>query len=89
MPKNKPRYLRLAVKYDAPGVSPRKVLNALLLSIQNGDYDYPHNWRVAIGWTNKPGGELKWGEWTKEMTTSAQSSEGFDIAVAEYLENQL
>lgn len=89
MPKNKPRYLRLQVKYSAPGVSRKEILQTLLDSIRRGDYEYPKSWRVAIGWSNNPNAELKWGEWRREMLDSAESSDGWDIAVAQYLENQL
>ena len=89
MPKNKPRRLWLKIKFDAPGASRRDVIQYLLESIKRGNYVYPRQWRVALGWSNKEHGELKWGEWTKEMRKSAQSSEGFDYAVRSYLENQL
>jgi hypothetical protein len=88
--KNKPRYLRLGLKTSVPaGVSDRKIIKTLLDSIRRGDYTYPEGWRVAIGWSNHKDKELRWGEWTKEMKQSAQSSPGFDISVAAYLENQL
>ena len=89
MPKNKPRRLWLKIKYSAPGASKKQVMKRLIQSIRQGDYDYPDNWRVAIGWSNKQDGALKWGEWTREMIQSAQSSEGWDIAVMQYLESQL
>lgn len=88
MPKNRPRYLRLQVRFDAPGVSPKTVNDTLLASIRRGDYEYPRGWRVAIGWSNHQSAPLRWGEWTKEMKQSAASSPGFDIAVAAYLEGQ-
>jgi hypothetical protein len=87
--KPKTRRLWLKVKYDAPGVSRQDVLKTLMHSIDNRDYIYPSAWRVALGWSNKENVTLKWGEWTKEMTKSAQSSEGFGYAVLQYLENQL
>lgn len=87
--KNNSRRLWLKVKFDAGTTPPKQVLHALLKSIDRGDYEYPKKWRVALGWSNKENGALKWGEWTKEMTASAQSSEGFQFAVRDYLENQL
>lgn len=87
--KSNSRRLWLKVKFDAPGASDELVLRTLLQSIKNGTYDYPRGWRVALGWSNKENGALKWGEWTKEMTASAQSSEGFAFAVQSYLEGQL
>jgi hypothetical protein len=87
--RRKTRRLWLKVKFDAPGVTRADVKKALIESIQRGDYEYRSTWRVALGWSNKENGALKWGEWTKEMTASAQSSEGFEYAVLQYLENQL
>jgi len=86
--RRKTRRLWLKVKFDAP-VGIVQVLETLIKSIDRGDYIYPSNWRVALGWSNKENGALRWGEWTKEMTASAQSSEGFEFAVRDYLENQL
>ena len=89
MPRRKSRRLWLQVKFNNVGSASRyDVLTTLLRSIEAGDYVYSRGWRVALGWSNKENGELKWGEWTKEMRRSAQSSEGFDFAVADYLESQ-
>lgn len=87
--RRKTRRLWLKVKYDAGSASKELVLRTLLHSIDKGDYIYPQAWRVALGWSNKENGQLKWGEWTKEMTASAESSEGFEYAVQSYLESQL
>jgi hypothetical protein len=87
--KPRSRRLWLKIKYSAPGSSPKTVIRTLLKSIDNGDYEYPARWRVALLWSNKENGELRAGEWTKEMTASAQSSEGFEFAVRSYLEGQL
>ncbi len=89
MAKNKTRPLWLQIKFDAPGAYPNQVKKTLLQSIRHGDYVYPSKWRVALGWSNKPDGELRWGEFTREMLASRESSPGFDAAVASYLENQL
>jgi hypothetical protein len=87
--RRKTRRLWLQIKFDAKGTPHKDVIATLLSSIERGDYKYPQQWRVALGWSNKENGALKWGEWTKEMTASAQSSEGFEYAVRDYLENQL
>jgi hypothetical protein len=87
--RRKTRRLWLKVKFDAPGVSDRKVIETLLASIDRGDYEYPRGWRVALLWSNKENGTMRVGEWTKEMRASAQSSEGFQFAVRDYLENKL
>lgn len=87
--KNNSRRLWLQIKVKAPGTSRRNAVVTLIRSIHKGDYRYPSNWRVALGWSNKENGALKWGEFTSEMRKSASSSSGFDIAVEAYLENQL
>jgi hypothetical protein len=92
MPKNKPRRLWLQLRSDTPGASDKEVIDMLVQSISNGDYDYrtAHpTWRVAIGWKNKENVPFKWGEFRREMEQSAQSSPGFDYAVMEYLRSQL
>jgi hypothetical protein len=88
MPKNRPRYLRLSLRSDTPGASEKTVLDTLMAAIQRGDYEYPKEWRVAIGWSNKPEADLRWGEFTAEMRKSAASSPGWDIAVLNYQEGQ-
>ena len=88
MTKVRTRRLWLHIKYDAPGASRKKVLDTLLRSTQNGTYTYPRKWRVALGWSNSANGALRWGEFTREMKASAQSSDGFDKAVIQYLRNQ-
>jgi hypothetical protein len=87
--RRKTRRLWLKVKFDAPGASNELILKSLINSIDNGDYWYPKSWRVAILWSNKEDGELKKGEWTKELRKCAQSSEGFQFAVRDYLKSQL
>jgi len=87
--RTKTRRLWLHIRADAPGVSKNVLLTTLLDSIRRGNYQYPAKWRVALGWKNKPYAEFKWGEFTQEMKASAQSSPGFDIAVAQYLESKL
>ena len=85
----KTRRLWLHIRADAPGVSNRVLIETLLESIRRGDYAYPKSWKVGLGWKNKPYVEFKWGEFTREMKASAESSPGFDIAVAQYLESRL
>jgi len=85
--KNRTRQLWLQIKFDAPGASRREVLKTLLSSVHRGDYIYPKRWRVALGWSNKENGELRWGEFTTEMKNSRNSSPGFDMTVIQYLEN--
>jgi hypothetical protein len=83
------RRLWLQIKFSAPNTYRDDVKNTLIRSIVKGDYQYPKRWRVAIGWSNKSEGEMKWGEFTQEMKNSRESSPGFDAAVLSYLENQL
>lgn len=89
MAKSTPRRLWLKVKFKAGGASRKMVLETLLRSIHKGDYKYPKRWRVALEWSNNEQGKLKIGEWEREMTKSAESSTGWDIAVAQYLQDQL
>ncbi len=85
----KTRRLWLHIRADAPGVSNKVFIETLLESIRRGDYIYPKEWKVGLGWKNKPYVEFRWGEFTKEMIASSRSSPGFDIAVAQYLESGL
>ena len=88
----KSRPLRLQVKFSAPGLSRETVLLHLIDSIKRGDYNYRTihtRMRVAIGWSNRASGDLKWGEFRAEMQKSSESSFGFDSAVRAYLESQL
>lgn len=82
----KTRRLWLHVKAFAPGVPKSQVINTLIESIEHGNYKYPRTWKVGIGWRNSQYGPMRWGEFTKEMKKSRQSSPGFDEAVLDYLE---
>jgi hypothetical protein len=86
MAKTKPRFLRLKIRAMATSVTKKALIDYLIASINRGDYKYPRHWRVVLGWSNSPDGDLKWGEFTTEMKKSAQSSPGWDIAVTNYLE---
>lgn len=84
------RRLWLQIKFNAPGVSPRKVARTLIESIRRGDYEYPEEWNVVISWKNKLFADMKTpGEFTEEMKMSAKSSTGWDSAVIRYLERKL
>lgn len=85
----KPRRLWLQIKAKAPGSSRRNVIVQLIRSIHKGDYRYPKEWRVQLSWSNRENGEMRKGEFTREMKQSRQSSPGFDMAVEAYLESQL
>jgi hypothetical protein len=88
--RTKTRRLWLKVFYDVPKDIPRReILNTLLRGIRDRTYSYPRSWRVALQWKNKQMASMRTGEWTNEMQNSAESSSGFDAAVASYLENQL
>lgn len=92
MAKTKSRRLWLQIKFS-PNIteSRRVILDELLKSIDRGDYNYHKKhpaWRIALGWSNRENDEMKWGEFTEEMTASAQSSEGFEFAIRDYLESQ-
>lgn len=83
--RNKTRRLWLHIKFYAPQTSESEVIRTLRNSIARGDYRYPRGWKVAIGWRNSLRGDMKWGEFTHEMTNSRKSSSGFEDAVDEYL----
>lgn len=89
MPRKNPkeRKLWLQVFFSAPGATKDEVRETLIRSIERGDYVYPENWRVAIFWRNKEEAPMRRGEFTRELNKSAQSSEGFDMAVIRYLRN--
>lgn len=82
------RRLWLHVKIYAPGVSKREAINTLVDSIERGDYRYPRTWKVAIGWRNSPRGQMRWGEFTREMRNSRASSPGFDETVLDYFDRR-
>ena len=77
----------MQIFFDAPVATKDEVRDTLIRSIEKGDYVYPENWRVAIFWRNKETAEMKKGEFTREMNKSAQSSDGWDLAVIRYLRN--
>lgn len=88
MAKTKSRDLWLEIKFVAPGATKQEVKETLIRSIQNGTYQYPRSWRVAIYWRNKFDAPMKSGEFTKEMEDSRFSSAGWDKAVTAYLERK-
>jgi len=84
--RNKTRRLWLNIKFKIPaGVSRETVLRTLIDSVKRGEYTYPEEWKVALGWKNSLFAGMKWGEFTAEMKQSAKSSKGFDLAVLNYL----
>lgn len=85
MPK-KSRRLWLNVKWKIKHKpSTGTVVRRLVESIENGTYDLPKTYKVAIGWKNKEEAPMKWGPWKEEMLASSASSSGWDAAVLEYL----
>lgn len=88
MAKVRTRKLWLKVFFDVPENVPRKkIIDTLIRSIHRGDYRYPRSWTVVVEWRNSATAEMRKGEWTSEMTASAQSSNGFDKAMIHYLED--
>lgn len=87
--KDKTRRLWLNVRWKiAHKPSRETILKRLLESVENGTYDLPKSYKVQLGWRNKELAAMKWGEWKSELTDSAGSSDGFDLAVISYLKGQ-
>ena len=87
MSKNKRRRLWIKVLFKVPlGVSRATVKETLLRSVASRTYELPVGWQVILQWRNKESAPMKSGPWRRELTASARSSEGFDIAVTNYLE---
>jgi hypothetical protein len=82
--KQRKLWMRLRAK-TPPGVTPNDVKRTLIASIERGDYTYPDNWYVQILWRNREDVPMKEGEFTYEMNKSAQSSDGWDRVVLNYL----
>lgn len=93
MAKVRVRRLWLNVIVDPESVSPkyskRDVLKILRRSITRGDYELPRGWRVVLEWRNKADQKMRAGEWTTELERSAESSDGFDQTVLDYLDRKL
>lgn len=90
MAKVRVRKLWLRVRYDIPkDVTEQRIIRTLIRSIERGDYRLPRGWHVVIEWRNKFDSPMRRGEWRAELEASAESSDGFDKAVINYLENQI
>ena len=89
MSKVRTRKLWLKLRFNIPKDVPKsKIIETLKRSIRRGDYKIPRSWHVVIEWRNSETAEMRRGEWTSEMTASAESSPGFDTVVTHYLEDQ-
>ena len=87
MSKTKKRRLWLKVIFKVPeGISRATIKQILLQSVRSKTYALPTGWQVILQWRNKESAPMKSGPWRAELTASARSSEGFDIAVISYLE---
>lgn len=90
MAKRQPRRLWLNVRaHGVKGITREQFIKRLIQSISDGSYVIPSSWKVTLEWRNTKRGEMKEGSWTHEMRQSAKSSDGWDIAVAEYLRRKL
>ena len=89
MSKNKTRRLWLNIKAEGVTVSKQEFVRVLIESIREGDYKIPEGWNVTLEWRNKERGRNKSGPWTEEMAKSAESSDGFDKAVTDWLRRKL
>lgn len=89
MPKRRRRlWIGLEVVSVPKGVTRGLLLDVLKESIRTGKYTLPDGWAVNLRWRNSERAQMKSGNWTDELTASADSSEGFNMAVLDYLEGQ-
>jgi hypothetical protein len=89
MPKERKRRLWLNVRAENISVTRQEFIRALLESIKAGDYKLPRGWKVYIEWRNTKTGRMKIGPWREELEESAESSDGFDKAVTDWLRRKL
>ena len=89
MRKEKLRRLWLNVKQEGVKVSRNQFIKRLLKSIDDGTYKLPKTWKVTLLWRNKEDAPMREGPWEEEMKRSAESSEGWDLAVASYLKGKI
>ena len=89
MSKKKPRRLWLNVKAEGVTVSREEFILVLRESIEDGTYKLPRGWKVILEWKNKESAQMRSGPWGKELRKSAQSSDGFDRAVTDWLKRKL
>jgi hypothetical protein len=87
------RKLWINVRFKAPqSYSRDEVIEELLRSVKRGhrtgDYSLPSGFHAILEWRNKPNVPMRRGPWETELENSAESSEGFDLAVIKYLEGQ-
>lgn len=89
MSKKKIRKLWLNIKATGVTVGKQEFVTALMESIKDETYILPKGWKVILEWRNKEKSPMRSGPWTKEMSKSAQSSDGFDKAVTSWLKKKL
>jgi hypothetical protein len=87
--KTKDRRLWLNVKAEGVTVSKQEFILALQESIRDGSYELPRGWKVTLEWKNKERAKMRSGPWTREIRKSAESSDGFDRAVTNWLKRKL
>ena len=88
MPK-KTRRLWLNIKASNVTVSKHEFVLALIESIKDGTYQLPKGWNVQLEWRNKEAAAMRSGPWSEEMANSHESSDGFDLAVTDWLKRKL
>ena len=89
MSKKRPRRLWLNIKASGVTVSKQEFIRALIESIKARDYELPDGWDVVIEWRNRFSADMRSGPWQEEMGASAESSDGFDKAVTDWLKRKL
>jgi len=92
MPRKKEKKRRLWLNVTQTGVKSvtrNGFIKRLIRSIEDGTYKLPDKWNVKLHWRNKEHAKMNSGEWQEEMTDSAASSEGWNLAVLSYLKGKL
>jgi hypothetical protein len=88
--RNKTRRLWIGLEIvEVPKGTPRGlILDVLRESIRSGKLDLPNGWKINLRWRNSEQAKMKIGTWQDELEASADSSEGFNMAVLDYLDGQ-
>lgn len=67
------------------GERPQSLIRRKLIELISYGHDLPDGWEVELSWRNPPG-PWRRDEWTSALNDSAQSSEGFSLALIGYIE---
>ena len=81
-------WLGIEVVSIPKGTSRGLLLDVLKESIRSRKYTLPTGWKINLRWKNSERAQMKIGQWQNELMDSAESSDGFNYAVLDYLERQ-